>query len=157
VSYEEIDTDLETLTAARDKDSVQAVRNGCGTGHKREGIVLRPLVELTTSDGERVIVKYKTEDFMETNTPRPVDDSKLQVLTDAAAIAEEWVTERRMVNILSHWPENEIRVERTPQMISAMQEDVVREAGSEIVVTPVVLKAIAKVTAVMFKKRVSRI
>lgn len=152
VSYEEIDTELETLTAARDQDSVQAVRNGCGTGHKREGIVLRPLVEMTTADGNRVIVKYKTENFMETNTPRSVDDDKLKVLADATAIAEEWVTEQRLEHVLQKLPG--VGIAETKVVIAAMIEDVEREAVGEIVVSKEARAAIGKRTVLLFHKRV---
>ena len=41
VHYVRIPTDLARIDAERDADSVQAVRNGMGPGHKREGVVLR--------------------------------------------------------------------------------------------------------------------
>ena len=46
VHYEEVATDLDVLNALSEADSVQAVRNGVGPGHIREGVVLRTLVEL---------------------------------------------------------------------------------------------------------------
>jgi len=72
VHYEKVSTDLAILDDQRDADSVQAVRNGMGTGHKREGVVLRPLIEVSRADGTRVICKHKRDDFRETATPRVV-------------------------------------------------------------------------------------
>lgn len=97
VYYEKISTSLEEIDKQRDADSVQAVRNGMGTGHKREGVVLRPLIELTKNNGERVCAKHKIKAFCETATERKVDDpEKLKILEDAEAIANEWVTYMRL-------------------------------------------------------------
>lgn len=58
VHYEKVDTELETLNAQRDKDSVQAIRNGMGEGKHTEGIVLRPITEMNLKNGSRVIAKH---------------------------------------------------------------------------------------------------
>jgi hypothetical protein len=47
VNYERITTDLDKLDFHRDKYSVQARLNGCGEDKIAEGIVIRPLIELT--------------------------------------------------------------------------------------------------------------
>ena len=63
--------------------SVQSVRNGVTTpedfilaGRERnaKGVVLRPLIEVTLNNGDRIICKHKCEEFRETATPRPVVD-----------------------------------------------------------------------------------
>ena len=71
VSWEEIEATVEAINAARDTDSIQAVRNGCGTGHKREGIVLRPFIELTKNNGERVMCKHRREEVVERQNGEP--------------------------------------------------------------------------------------
>jgi len=76
VYYVKTTTDLVELDKQRDSDSVQAVRNGMGTGKLREGIVIRPLVELTKNNGERIICKYKCDTFSETKTTRKIIDPK---------------------------------------------------------------------------------
>ena len=63
VSYIKIQTTLEAIDAEMLRPSVQAVRNGCGEDKKREGVVLRPLVEMTDSRGDRVIAKHKNPEF----------------------------------------------------------------------------------------------
>jgi len=72
VAYEVISTDLEMIDQHRDADSVQAVRNGMGEGHPREGIVLRPMVEVKKNNGDRVMAKHKAAWATETKTPRKV-------------------------------------------------------------------------------------
>jgi intein/homing endonuclease len=87
VHYEKIPANLENFNNERDQYSVQAIRNGMGTGLKREGIVLRPLVEMRTNNGERVICKYKPDEQMETKTKREVTPEQVKVLADAKAIS----------------------------------------------------------------------
>lgn len=148
--YDKTTTDLSNLDYQRDRDSIIAINNGMGIGKKREGIVLRPLEEMTLNNGERVIAKHKRDDFRETKTPRPiVDPSKLQVLEDAQKIADEWVTQTRLIHVLDKIPDYSI--EKTAQVIQAMKEDIVREAKGEIVINDTVLKTIGKFTAVLFK------
>lgn len=153
VYYKKILTDLIAIDAERDADSMQAVRNGIGFGKKREGIVLRPLIELRKNNGARIICKHKREDFQETKTARKVTDpAKLEVLKEAQAIAEEWVTEMRLTHVLDQFPNASI--ENTPDVIKVMIEDVLREAAGEIVDSKDARKAIGSRTAQMFKKRI---
>jgi hypothetical protein len=151
VHYTRISTDLAALDAARDADSVQAIRNGVGPGKKMEGVVLRPLVELTKNNGSRVIVKHKRDEFKETATARKVEDpAKLQVLADASAVANEWVTAHRLEHVLQKLPGHDISKMR--EIIAAMTEDVLREGSLEIVDSPEVRKSISQRTAVTYKE-----
>ena len=52
VHYDKIEVNLENLTKYRNMPSVQAVRNGITEPKKREGIVLRPLVEMRINNCE---------------------------------------------------------------------------------------------------------
>jgi len=174
VYYEECSTDLASLDAQRDMVSVQAIRNGVSSivGHNvlteadgvvevpnigrvldskpREGVVLRPLVELTDNRGNRVVCKHKGDKFKETATPRPVvDPSKMQVLADANAVANEWVTATRLEHVLDKLPGH--CMEKMRDIIAAMQEDVLREGKGEIVESESVKKAIGKKAAEMYK------
>jgi hypothetical protein len=150
VEYEKIPTEIEEIDRCRDKDSTQAIRNGMGEGKKREGVVLRPLIELTKNNDGRIISKHKGDDFKETKTPRKVSPEKLQVLEDAKAIAEEWVVAERIRHVLDKIPN--AGLEKMREIIAAMQEDVKREAEGEIVWTPEVAKAVGKATAIGVKK-----
>jgi len=151
VDYRIIPATIEAIDAERDRESVQAIKNGVGEGKKREGIVLRPLIELRKNNGDRIIAKHKNEDFRETKTPRPLDEEKLRILGLAEATADEWVTEMRLTHVLDAFPG--AGIERTGEIIRAMIEDIEREAGSEVENFKESRKAIGKRTAEMFKKR----
>lgn len=154
VFYKKVSTDLAALDAERDAPSEQARRNGIPTDQPREGVVLRPLVEVTTSDGERVMCKHKRDEERETATPRKVvDPSQLQVLADAEAIALEWVTDTRLAHVLDKIP-GPHDMSTTPKVIAAMLEDVQREASGEIVESKGARQAIGKRAAALFKARV---
>lgn len=149
VSYRVIPNDIEHLNQERDADSVQAVRNGMGSGHKREGIVIRPLVEMTLNNGARLIAKYKGECYQER---KPKNELKERDNT-ANMVAEEWVTHNRLNNILSHIPEYSLQ--DTGKIIALMIEDVTREGEGEVEMTPDVKRAIGRNTALLFKQFLS--
>lgn len=152
VHYVKISTDLAHLETQRDEPSVQAVRNGITELRKREGIVLRPLVEMRTNNGERVIVKYKPEEFNETKTERKVTPEQLKILENAKEIAEEWVTPMRLQHVLQKFPED-VNMESMGKIIKGMIEDVYREGKDEIVESKDVEKAIGKKTVLLFKQK----
>ena len=154
VPYVKIPCTLEDIDAERDKPSVQAVKNGIEEPRKREGIVLRPLVELRKNNGERIICKHKNNDFMETKTARSIYDNldKLKVYELANEIATEFCTEMRLTHVLDKFLD--VGVEQTGEVIKAMIEDIEREGISEIVVSKEARKAISKETAQMFKRRI---
>ena len=100
VPYRLVSTDLTAVNAERDRPSEVAARRGMGSDKLREGVVLRPPFEVTMNDGERLIAKHKRAEFAETATAREVDPARLAVLSDAAAIAQEWVTPMRLTHAL---------------------------------------------------------
>jgi hypothetical protein len=152
VHYVKVSTDLAALDAERDAPSVQAVRNGITEPQHREGIVIRPLVEMHTNSGERLIAKHKRDEFRETKTPRKVvDASKLQVLQDAERVADEYVVPRRLEHILQKFPTG-VNQEHTRVVLNAMLEDVLREGSGEFVDSKLVRQAIFRKTAELFKK-----
>lgn len=144
VPYNKVSTDLACLDAERDRPSQVAQRRGMGDDKKSEGVVLRPLVELTGNNGCRVISKHKNDDFRETATPRVVDDpEKLAQLSAANDIAIEWVTAMRLEHVLDKL-EGTLGVERTGEVVKAMTNDVIVEAGDEIIDSKAARKAIGK-------------
>jgi hypothetical protein len=151
VPYERCKTDLEAIDAMRDKPSVQAVKCGITEPRKREGIVLRPFIELRKNNGARIIAKHKAEDERETKTPRSVNPDKLKVLAEAQAIADEWVTEMRLSHVLQAFPD--YGMEQAGAIISAMIADVEREGAGEIVPSPEAKREIGRRTALMLKAR----
>lgn len=150
VPYNIIPTTEEAINAEMMADSVVAVRYGMGPGHMREGIVLRPLVELIHPNGGRIISKHKRPEFAErVNTPRFSDPAKLALLANANEIAEEWVVMERLRHVLDTF--SEPKMEDANKVIKAMVEDVLREAVGEIVDDKAVRKAIGKQTIKLFK------
>lgn len=156
VYYEKITTDLKTIDAQRDADSVQAIRNGMGPGKKREGIVLRPLIEMRKNNNERIIAKHKREEFQERqHQPKVVDPERFIILENAQAIADEWVVPMRLEHILQELP-NAKGMEETREVIAAMIADIYKEARGEIVESKEVATAIGKKTAKLWKDRIER-
>lgn len=157
VDYKKVHATIEALNAERDADSTQAIRNGMGSGKIREGIVIRPPFEVKLNNGKRLIAKHKRDEFKETASQRNVDPEKLKVLEGAKEIAAEWVTEMRLSHVLDKLIPPATQMEDTRRVITAMQEDVKREAEGEVVWNPEVSAYIGKATAAMFKKRISKI
>jgi hypothetical protein len=151
VDYVEIDTTEEAIHEQTYRDSVQAVRNGMGPGHMREGVVLRPLIELVHDNGGRIICKNKRPEFNERqNPPNPFSAEEQAVLDNAKAIALEWVTAERLKHVLQTFPTPTIQ--DTGKVIGAMVEDVERESVGEIVISKESKKAIGAAAGRLFKE-----
>jgi hypothetical protein len=160
VPWEKTSTDVAALDAIRDRPSEVAVRRGCAANKEREGIVCRPLIELSTNNGERIVCKHKGAAFEERARPPKVEDpDKLVVLANSAAIADEWVTEMRLTHVLDKLqPEGKLLdITGTPKVIAAMVEDVLREAKGEIVESKETRAAIGRRAAQMFKARLQQV
>jgi hypothetical protein len=146
VEYEKINCTMEEIDRCRDKPSELAIRRGMGDNHTREGVVLKPLVELTKNNGDRIIAKHKRDEFRETATPRKVmDPAQLQILSEAQAVADEWVTDMRLQHVLGRFPD--AGMNDMGNIIRAVVEDVKREGDKEIGWSPTVGKAISKKAA----------
>jgi len=153
VAYKRVPCTLEALDAERDRESIQAERNGMGTGKLREGVVLRPIIEVTTNNGCRIIAKHKSDAFKETHTSRRPDVDP-QTLTDADSIAFEWATPMRLSHVMDTVRAvkgREIGISDTGEVIEAMVGDIIREAGTEIVDSRPARKAISSMTAKLYK------
>ena len=156
VAYARIPTTLTAIDAERDRPSVQALRNGILEPKIREGVVLRPVEECVNRFGRRIIAKHKRAEFFETKTARQVDPSKLAVLQEARAIADEWVTEMRLSHVLDKLG-NPTELSATGNVVRAMIEDVLREGSGELVDSQDTKKAIGTAAARMFKARVTTV
>lgn len=160
VPYEEGPTDLEWLDAQRDRPCRLAIRRGMGDNHQSEGIVIRPPIEVTKNNGNRIVAKHKTAKFRETKTPRQVDEASLKVLSDAEAVANEWVVEMRLSHVLSKLAANDspaTELKDTGRVATAMLEDVKKESTGEIVWSPEVEKAVKRRGAELFKARMTKV
>lgn len=156
VEYSKISTNLDEIDKRRDRPSTQAVRNGIKENKLREGIVLRPLIELIKNNGNRIIVKHKKDEFKETKTKREVNPEQLKILEDAKKIAEEWVTPMRLTHVLDKLG-NPTEIIETRKVIKAMIEDVIRESKGEIKESKSAITQISKKTAQLFKNKISKI
>ena len=151
VPWRMIDATIEEINSVRDQGSTVGYELG-NEGKKREGVVLRPLIECTLNNGKRIIAKHKRDDFRETKAPREISPEQLGVLTEAGEIADEWVTEMRLTHVLNSLG-GDVQIEQIPDVIRAMFADVEREAEGEIVMSKAARRAISKRTASMFKAR----
>jgi len=155
VHYVQISTDLKSIDEQRDAESVQAIRNGMGPGKKREGVVLRPLIEVQVNNGGRICAKHKGQGYEERKNSPEVDAEKLLVLEQCEAIADEWVTPMRLEHVLDKIT-GEHDMSRIPEIIRAMVEDVEREAEGEIIISKEARKAIGKKAVHLFKAKLQK-
>jgi len=153
VDYTKVSTDLDALDAERDKASTQATRNGVEGEHIREGVVLRPLIEVIKNNGARIITKHKRPEFRERKSIPEVDPAKRELIEKASAIADEWVTPMRLNHVLDKLG-NPNDLKAIPDVIKAMTEDVCREAEGEIVDNKAVRKAIGRAAVTLYKAKV---
>lgn len=154
VPYEKVPTTKEALDAERDRDSIVAIRRGMGTGHIREGVVLRPPFEVRLNSGSRIISKHKRDEFRETRAPRDLDPEKLAVLKDAEAIADEWCVPMRLQHVLGKLEVGGTRLEMrdVPRVIEVMVNDIYTEGAGEIVKSKDAARAIGHKTVQLFKR-----
>lgn len=143
---------LERLDFWRDAPSTEAQRNGVEGDQPREGIVIRPLIELRNRWGARVMAKHKRPEERETKTRREVGTPPL-VLESAVAVANEWVTPMRLEHVLQKLPQG-LGLEGCSQVVSAMVEDVLREGAGEVEDTKANRKQIGHRAVTLFKQRV---
>jgi hypothetical protein len=150
VHYRKITTDLSAIDAERDEPSEQAKRNGIQEPCIREGVVLRPLIELTKNSGERIVCKHKRQEFAERKTIPNIDPAKREIMEKADDIAVEWVTDMRLTHVLDKLG-NPREMKDIPRVIDAMVEDVTREASGEIADNKIVRKAIGARACKLYK------
>ena len=152
VPYVKIYATVPEIDKERDWPSEQARRLGTGDYHPREGVVLRPLIEVQRNDGSRIIAKHKAEAFAERKKPPKVEDpALLKVLEDADAIAEEWVNEMRIAHVLQKHPHIQ-GIEHTGDLAKAIVSDVLVEANGEIVDSKAARRAISKRAASLWRR-----
>lgn len=151
VPFERVPTTQEALDAERDRPSRVAVLRGITEPKPAEGVVLRPIIELAKNNGDRIISKHKRAEFAERASKKdtlPAD--KAVVLAKADEIAKEWVTPMRLQHVLDKFPQPH-GIEKMKDVLAAMQEDVYREAGEEVVRSRESDRAISNLTARLFK------
>lgn len=158
VPWAEIGGTLAAIDYERDLPSYQAIRNGISGEKIREGVVLRPPFEVTLNNGARLIAKHKRAEFSERKTIPNVDPTKVEALSAAEAIADEWVTAMRLEHVLDHLKAalgRDVMIQDMAKVIEAMVEDVLREAVGEIVDSKDARRAIGHATVKMFKGKLN--
>lgn len=159
VSYNRIPTTIEAINAERDLPSVVGEMRGF-PNKRREGVVLRPIVELQFNSGKRIICKHKHDDFCETKTPRLVSEEELKILSDAHEIAEEWVTPMRLTHVLDKVRQQvaePLTIKNMSFVLYTMVEDIEREGNGEIVMGKATRGAICRATALLFQEKLKEI
>ena len=160
VDYALVPATVESADAMRDAPSTQAVRNGIPEPRVREGVVLRPVFEVTMNNGRRVIAKHKREEFAERGRPKvDLDPTKREKMEQADVVAREWVTPMRLEHVIdaliSTRDSKEIDIKDTGTIIALMVADVEREASGEVLWSDAAKRAIGSLTAKMFKLRLA--
>jgi hypothetical protein len=165
VPWKIIDTTEDAINAAMMEESEVAVRKGMGHGKTREGVILRPIIELVhqglDEDGGPIRVKHKHPLFAEReHTPRISDPEQEKILKEANAIADEWCTMNRLEHVLDHLLRDkvipEVDMKWTEKVIKEMVQDIYIEAKGEIVESTDVRKAIGKKTVKLFKEHLMK-
>lgn len=150
VPHEKVSCDLPALDAIRDRPSEVAKLRGITEDRPREGVVLRPFVELTMNNGSRLIAKHKGEAFAEREHV-PKVGQPLEVLQAAEAIATEWVTPMRLDHLLGKGVD--LTEQNIGKLIGLMTADIEVEGSGEIVASKEARQAIGKATAKLVKDR----
>ena len=160
VSYVKGPATVKFAHMQRDLPSIQAVLNGVEGNQIREGVVIRPMIELTKNNGERICAKHKHPKFEEIATPRKVaSPEQLKVLSDAVEVADEWVTPNRLIHVLDKLQPQEtlLGVRDTGTVIKAMIADVKKESTKEVVWSNSVSKAIGKRARILFHDSINKL
>lgn len=148
----------EFINKWRDADSDQAIKNGMGEGHKREGVVIRPIVEVFDNGGNRFIAKHKRADFSEQKTQMPLDPEKQKKFNKAKDFAEEFVVPMRLRHVIdkikSENENFEMDMKFTRDVVLATIADIAIEEGDRITWDKSIEKAIGKQTSQLFKRMV---
>ena len=163
VAYNLVDATFDEMDRQRDLPSEQAFKNGMAkredpaTWKMREGIVVRPPMELYDFQGGRFLAKHKSDKFSEReHTPKLQDPEATAKRLEGQEVAKEWVTIMRFQHVLDR-AKTELGIEPDepkyiPDLIKLMVEDVTREAEGEVEMSKQVVKFIGNATAEMFRQ-----
>jgi hypothetical protein len=157
VDYEQIDATIEEIDRCRDLPSTQAARNGVADAHLtiREGVVLRPVFEVTLNNGRRLIAKHKRDEFRETKSVVKLDSHDGEKKMRAGLIAEEWCTPMRFEHVVDQLirerEDKQVGMQDIPALIKLMREDILRE-GADVMPTIEDVKAFDKTISFLVVK-----
>ena len=153
----------EALTEYRNSPSEVAVLRGCQDntdrfGNKpplREGIVIRPLVEMRTDDNSRVMAKFKNPCFSERESRKDADfpSERKQETLRAEAAAKDFTTETRLEHVLDALGLKEPTLQDTPKVIKGMVEDILREGAGEVEDSKTLRREIGRISVKLFRQK----
>ena len=153
----------EALTEYRNSPSEVAVLRGCQDnadrfGNKpplREGIVIRPLVEMRTNDNSRVMAKFKNPCFSERESRKDADfpSERKQEILKAEAAAKDFTTETRLEHVLDALGLKEPTLQDTPKVIKGMVEDILREGAGEVEDSKTLRREVGRISVGLFRKK----
>lgn len=153
----------EALTEYRNSPSEVAVLRGCQDntdrfGNKpplREGIVIRPLVEMRTNDNSRVMAKFKNPCFSERESRKDADfpSERKQEILKAEAAAKDFTTETRLEHVLDALGLKEPTLQDTPKVIKGMVEDILREGAGEVEDSKTLRREIGRISVKLFRQK----
>jgi len=156
VPYKLIDTTEEALNAEMNADSIVGERRG-NPGKMREGVVLRPLVELIHQNGGLPIrYKHKRPEFAEQKHPKKLSATpeELEEIKEIDDLVEEYVVMNRLEHVLDHLLADKIvdkiDIKVTGEVIRYMGRDIIREEGIDD--TSAFRKALGTKTVKLFKE-----
>lgn len=167
VFYNLVEATVEAVNAERDRPSTQALKNGMGPDKWSEGVVVRPVVELMTGDGKRLLAKHRRSKYEETKTTRELSmtPEERALVKNARDVSEEFVTDMRLQHVVDqylaakheadHSGQYLLSVKDTGPIVRLMIDDIVTEHGDEIVWSKEVGKLIGAKTAAMFGRKTS--
>lgn len=145
---------LAILDKLRDSYSDLGVRRGF-PNQWGEGIIIKPSMPSTVfENGARAIAKHKNAEFLERER-QPARQADTRIEHDAKRVADDWVTPMRLAHVLDKFP-MPFSVESTPQVCSAMLDDVKLESAGEIVWSQKVERAIKVRAAELYRLMLSR-
>lgn len=153
----------EALTEYRNSPSEVAVLRGCQDnadrfGNKpplREGIVIRPLVEMRTNGNSRVMAKFKNPCFSERESRKDADfpSERKQEVLRAEAAAKDFTTETRLEHVLDALGLKEPTLQDTPKVIKGMVEDILREGAGEVEDSKTLRREIGRISVKLFRQK----
>lgn len=162
VPYAEGPCTIQWLTEQRDLDSVQAVRNGCGHGKKREGVVIRPVEEFVDRHGGRIMAKFKNREFSEQKSERSLDPDEHKKRLEAENIAAEFTVLNRLQHVLDHLRANRVFSDNNdeptyrhiPIIIRAMGDDIRTEEGHNFKWSRAIAKEVGRITVALLEAHI---
>lgn len=126
--------DIGVFEQLRNSNSIVSQRNGVEKATILEGIVIKTPINNVNEFGERYIAKYKNDKFSEVAKERKPNEAHV-ISVDAQQFVEHFVTQERMIHVLSSLREQNKDITNMSIMsdlIPAMIQDLNKELSDKI-------------------------